>query len=111
MPTSEWPQGLAEDLRDSGFWHEPYGDRQTELRIEIASSGGEIVGDKAAGQRAIEAALDACLLTDAEFAAGPLGWDEMKDPFLEEDARRPFGFLPEAIPVNGGAAVECAPCE
>ena len=85
LPTSEWPDGLAHDLKDSGFWHDPYGDRQSELTIRERPNLA-----RPPARAAIEAALEACLLTDAEFKAGPQAWDEMADPFLEADARRPY---------------------
>lgn len=76
-PTCDWPAGLAQDLKVSGLWHEPYGDRQTELRVEAAQAG--------VTRARVEAALEACLLTDAEIEAGPDAWDEIPDPFLEAD--------------------------
>jgi hypothetical protein len=40
---------------------------------------------------AATAALDSCLLTDAEFAAGPAAWTRLRDPFprwvVEEEAQ------------------------
>ena len=97
LPTSEWPDGLAHDLKDSGFWHDPYGDRQSELTIRELPNLA-----RPPARAAIEAALEACLLTDAEFKAGPQAWDEMADPFLEADARRPFSFVPKVSTANGG---------
>lgn len=41
-------------------------------------------------EAAVRAALDGCLLTDAEMAAGPAGWCRFPDPFpawtVDEDA-------------------------
>jgi hypothetical protein len=48
-----------------------YGDR----RQELALLGVDL--DRAA----LEACLDACLLTDAEMAAGPEAWAAYADPF------------------------------
>ena len=31
MPTNEWPEGLEEAIKE--VWHDPYGDRQTELVV------------------------------------------------------------------------------
>jgi G3E family GTPase len=62
MEPDLWPEGLSEDLRSSGLWQEPFGDRSQEL-VVIGRQ------DKAD----IEARLDACLLTEAELAE-PQPW-------------------------------------
>lgn len=54
-----------------GQWREPYGDR----RQEIAFIGSEM------DRTAIEERLDACLLSDEEFAEGPIAWADHDDPF------------------------------
>jgi G3E family GTPase len=69
LSQDEWP----DEERDliAKLWEEPYGDR----RQEIVLIGQDM--DAAA----LRAALDACLLTDAEFALGPEVWAAFADPF------------------------------
>ncbi|MCB1019514.1 MAG: GTP-binding protein [Acidobacteria bacterium] len=55
------------------IWEPEHGDR----RQEIVFIGIETP------QQAIENALDACLLTDAEMAAGPDAWASLEDPLPE----------------------------
>lgn len=55
------------------IWEPEYGDR----RQEIVFIGIETP------RQAIEDALDACLLTDAEMAAGPSAWGSFDDPLPE----------------------------
>lgn len=72
VPKSEWPQGLEEDIKP--LWHEPYGDRQTELVV---------IGlhmDKAT----VKAALTECLLSDDELALGPTSWAKFTDPYAQD---------------------------
>ncbi|MFM7709025.1 MAG: zinc metallochaperone GTPase ZigA [Gammaproteobacteria bacterium] len=70
-PRDSWPddaealEGIAE------VWREPHGDR----RQEIVLIGIEI------DEAELRARLDACLLTDAEWAAGPEAWATYPDPF------------------------------
>jgi G3E family GTPase len=70
-PRDQWPQeaGFLEGLERS--WRAPYGDR----RQEIVVIGIEM------NEGLIRARLNDCLLTDAEFAAGPADWAEFEDPF------------------------------
>ncbi|CAG2138249.1 Putative metal chaperone YciC [Cupriavidus yeoncheonensis] len=76
LDPSEWPTDAADraaldaDMLDDGQ-PAPYGDR----RQELALVGVDL--DRAA----LEACLDACLLTDAEMAAGPDAWAMYADPF------------------------------
>jgi G3E family GTPase len=67
----EWPEGLKEEIQE--LWHEEHGDRQTEL----VCIGSEL------DHAAVEAELEACLLTDDEMAGGEHGWHELPDPFRE----------------------------
>ncbi|WER46177.1 GTP-binding protein [Cupriavidus sp. WKF15] len=76
LDPSEWPADAADraaleaDMLDDGQ-PAPYGDR----RQELALVGLDL--DRAA----LEACLDACLLTDAEMAAGADAWATYADPF------------------------------
>jgi len=70
-PKEEWPED-EESLRYiESIWKEPYGDRMQ----EIVFIGAGMYRD------GIEAALNACLLTDGELALGPQGWKAFADPF------------------------------
>jgi G3E family GTPase len=67
-----WPEGLADDLKP--LWHEPHGDRQTEIVV---------IGVRME-RAAVEARLNATLLSDAELAAGPDEWARaLDDPFAD----------------------------
>jgi G3E family GTPase len=76
LDPSEWPTDAADraaldaDMREDGQ-PAPYGDR----RQELALVGVDL------DRNALEACLDACLLTDAEMAAGPDAWAAYADPF------------------------------
>ena len=67
MPREHWPEGLEESIKD--IWHEAHGDRRTSL----VCIGQDL--DHAAAT----AALDACLLTKAEMAAGEAVWATLPD--------------------------------
>jgi len=69
-PRTGWPRSAAWQDWLAGQWQDPWGDR----RQEIAFIGQRMP------QSAILAALDSCLLTDAEMASGPAGWRGMPDP-------------------------------
>ncbi|MCC5887921.1 MAG: zinc metallochaperone GTPase ZigA [Gammaproteobacteria bacterium] len=71
LPEAEWPEepeAVDEILRR---WTPPYGDR----RQEIVFIGQQM------DVSAARAALDACLLTDAELDLGPASWRRLPDPF------------------------------
>ncbi len=74
IPKKEWPTNPAHVAKIMGNWHEPYGDRRQELVF---------IGTAAMDQQAIRAALDACLLSDDEYARGPRRWSAYEDPFPE----------------------------
>ncbi|MQA37242.1 GTP-binding protein [Rugamonas aquatica] len=65
------PKGDPDRQAIDAVWAEPYGDRLNELVF--------IGRHMEAG--AIEAAFDACVLTEAELAAGPAAWRSYNDPF------------------------------
>eukprot|EP00900_Chrysochromulina_parva_P000575 jgi/Chrpa1/10518/Chrysochromulina_OHIO_Genome00020607-RA len=72
IPRELWPETLEEDIKP--LWHEEHGDRQTEL----------VVIGRHLDHRAAEAAIHACLLTDAEMVGGVEGWLTLADPFAEK---------------------------
>lgn len=75
VPETEWPnaeEGLDELMAD---WDPVWGDR----RQEIVLIGQHLDVAK------LTAALDACLLTPAEMALGPAGWQTLEDPFQTWD--------------------------
>jgi G3E family GTPase len=73
-PRSEWPLDTALTAEiESTFAADAFGDRRQELVI---------IGERM-DHAAVRAIFDACLLTDAEMAAGPRGWRRMRDPFGE----------------------------
>lgn len=72
------PPPTAEQIRDPAefdamrrLWDPVWGDRRQELAL-IGLSLDEV---------ALRAMLEACLLTDAEMAAGPAAWPRLPDPF------------------------------
>ena len=71
VPEAYWPEEAAEREDIRSIFEGEYGDR----RQELVFIGQHL--DPAA----IQARLDACLLTDAEMARGPEGWQELDDPF------------------------------
>ena len=71
LDPSEWPEDEESRKAIAQLWVEPYGDRMQEL--VFIGQGMDRAG--------IEAALEACLLTDEKMALGPNGWAGMPDPF------------------------------
>jgi len=68
---SEWPDDAGWRAQVKALWQEPHGDRRQE--IVFIGVGME--------EAALRRALDACLLTEAEYAAGPRAWARLPDPF------------------------------
>jgi G3E family GTPase len=75
VPREEWPTDEADRPDLQPEWVEPWGDRRQQL-VLIGMNMDEA---------ALRAGLDACLLTDAELAAGPEAWAEYDDPFSAWD--------------------------
>ncbi|TDC44161.1 GTP-binding protein [Micromonospora sp. KC213] len=73
--SGEWPEDPVDRAELASRWHPVFGDRQQEL-VLIG------VGLDAGGLRA---ALEDCLLTEAEIAVGEDGWRALPDPFPEWD--------------------------
>lgn len=71
VPETEWPQDEESRRIIRERWVEPYGDAQQELVL----IGIEM------DEAALHQAFDACLLNDAELAAGPEAWVGYRDPF------------------------------
>jgi G3E family GTPase len=72
LPREEWPQEPGALMRMQETWREPYGDRRQELVL---------IGDAGPLSTTMRRQLDACLLTDEEYAR-PLGeWAALPDPF------------------------------
>lgn len=72
MPRGDWPTSPDSLAVIRKNWSEPHGDRRQEI-VFIGTAGMD--------EPALRAALDACLLTDAEFAAGDRRWSAYTDPF------------------------------
>ncbi|MCU0758011.1 MAG: zinc metallochaperone GTPase ZigA [Steroidobacteraceae bacterium] len=70
-PRDSWPQDAEALAGIREVWREPHGDRRQE--IVIIGIGLD--------EAALTARLDACLLTDGEWAAGPSAWATYEDPF------------------------------
>jgi G3E family GTPase len=68
---SLWPADPLWHARAASFWQPPFGDRRQEI-VFIGTGMDE---------RALRGALEACLLTDTEWAAGPAAWAAWPDPF------------------------------
>jgi len=72
LPREEWPQEPESLMRMQETWREPYGDRRQELIL---------IGDAALISTTTRKQLDACLLTDGEYARPVKEWAFFPDPF------------------------------
>lgn len=71
VPKSDWSlygENMFENLKED--WSEPYGDRRQEM-VFIGTNIDKV---------AIQKRLEACVLTDEEFEAGPTVWAGYTDP-------------------------------
>ena len=73
VPGEHWPEHPEHRAAIESKFEGPYGDR----RQEIVFIGQQL--DEVQARRA----LDACLLDETEFAAGPEAWAQLPDPFPE----------------------------
>jgi G3E family GTPase len=71
MPPGEWTLDPEEKRELLERWHPQWGDRRTEI----------VVIGRRMRQQELEEALSLCVLDDAEYAAGPEGWERLADPF------------------------------
>jgi G3E family GTPase len=71
-PKADWPATPEARAVVAKHWEEPHGDRRQELVF---------IGTAEMDEPALRASLDACLLTDAEYARGPRRWSAYADPF------------------------------
>ncbi|WP_031432555.1 zinc metallochaperone GTPase ZigA [Methylomarinum vadi] len=69
VPKEQWPADYLDDIESQ--WEEPYGD----CRQELVFIGQNVDAKKVCME------LDACLLTEAELAAGPNTWRNYRDDF------------------------------
>ena len=70
-PRDHWPEDDESIASIRASWMEPFGDRRQEL----------VFIGQALPRTAMQATLEAALLTDEELALGPEGWRELDDPF------------------------------
>lgn len=71
-PRVAWPVSPEARALILKNWINPHGDRRQELVF---------IGADALDEAVLRASLDACLLTEAEFARGPRRWSAYADPF------------------------------
>lgn len=71
IPEDRWPEDAESREIIMHNWQEPFGD----MRQELVFIGQQL------DETAVTAALDDCLLTDAELLAGKSLWQTLPDPF------------------------------
>jgi len=71
MPKDDWPEEEEEYQRLQGVWDSEYGDRSQEL----------VLIGRRMDHAALTAQLDACLVTEAEWASGRSSWEGKPDRF------------------------------
>ncbi len=76
LPREEWPEDAESLAKMQELWREPYGDRRQELVL---------IGDEVQLAGATRRQLDACLLTEEEYAQPVKEWTTLPDPFPEWD--------------------------
>jgi G3E family GTPase len=72
LPREEWPGEPEALMRMQETWREPYGDRRQELIL---------IGDAEPLSTTMRRQLDACLLTEQEYARSLQEWAALPDPF------------------------------
>jgi G3E family GTPase len=72
LPREEWPEEPEALMQMQQTWREPYGDRRQELIL---------IGDADQLSTTMRRQLDACLLTDVEYARPLPEWSALPDPF------------------------------
>jgi len=79
QPRADWPDDAAFHQEIAALWQGDLNDLKDDMpgdrRQELVMIGMHL------DARAWRAKFDACLLTDAEFAAGPAAWQRLDDPF------------------------------
>ena len=68
---SEWPTDKASLSEIQANSREPYGDRRQEI----------VIIGRHMDQKSLASGLEACLLTEEEYEAGPASWQSLPDPF------------------------------
>ena len=71
IPEEQWPDSAEVKAQIKAMWHPNFGDRRQQIVI---------IGQRM-DEAALRAALDTCLLTDAELAQGKAAWRKYPDPF------------------------------
>jgi G3E family GTPase len=80
LPREEWPAEPGALARMQETWREPYGDRRQEL---VLIGGASLLSG-------LNHRLNACLLTDQEYARPFPEWAALPDPFPEWDLGESF---------------------
>jgi G3E family GTPase len=80
LPREEWPAEPGALARMQETWREPYGDRRQELVL---------IGE-ASLLTGLNHQINACLLTDGEYARPVPEWAALPDPFPEWDLEEEF---------------------